>query len=909
MIIKASQRGGAGALATHLLNAEDNEHIDVHAINGFVADDVHGAFQEIEAISRATSCKQFLFSVSFSPPKDAVVSDAEFETAIEDAVSRTGLSGQPHVVIFHEKHGRRHAHLVVSRIDTDQMKAINLSFFKDRLMELSRELYVRHGWEMPKGHQDRVLSDPLNYTLEEYQVAARAKRDPQKIKVTLRTAWDQSDGRAGFIAALRDSGFELARGDRRGFVAVDSEGKIYSLSRWLGVKTKILRARLGDPEALPPVDAALAELQNQPVTAPSENVATQFARIDAQISAVATKKATAIAEHRLARAALRAQHTAAEQQKIRDFTRAQYSLRGLFQFVSGQRGAQLVKNKAELAGLKSQHDQEELELSARQTRAIRDYHAQMRALEAERDALLGAVPTIQKFELLHPQDADALFTTAQIRAQPERILEVITDTRAQFSAAEIWTELERFIPDPDEHRAAYDAVLPSPELIKVPDADGEFTTRKFQNLETQMHASVRAMATTKAFGVQPRHRDAAVARLNAELENKLGARLSEEQCKSIDHVLNRRQFAAVVGYAGAGKSTMLAAAKEAWTRQGYRVLGGALAGKAADGLQDSSGIPSRTLASWQMSWDNQRNRLQPGDVLVIDEAGMIGSKQMATIVREVQKRQAKLVLVGDPAQLQPINAGTPFADIVETNGAAHLTEIRRQKIDWQKQASQSLAIGEIDNALRAYEDHEAVTQAGTRDEAIAKLVEAYMSDLELHGKEKSRIALAHSRADVHAINLAVRHARKSAGELLNEEIMATVHGKRAFAPGDRILLTKNDAGLGVRNGMQGEVVEISADAVAVQIDGRDKPLAVNTNQYQNIEYGYATTVHKSQGATVDNAFVLQSPRMDDHLKYVAMTRHRDALCMFKFAGAPRLINTKPDQQPDLGRDQDLSYEL
>jgi len=211
--------------------------------------------------------------------------------------------------------------------------------------------------------------------------------------------------------------------------------------------------------------------------------------------------------------------------------------------------------------------------------------------------------------------------------------------------------------------------------------------------------------------------------------------------------------------------------------------------------------------------------------------------------------------------------------------------------------------------LRAYEDHEAVTQAGTRDEAIAKLVEAYMSDLELHGKEKSRIALAHSRADVHAINLAVRHARKSAGELLNEEIMATVHGKRAFAPGDRILLTKNDAGLGVRNGMQGEVVEISADAVAVQIDGRDKPLAVNTNQYQNIEYGYATTVHKSQGATVDNAFVLQSPRMDDHLKYVAMTRHRDALCMFKFAGAPRLINTKPDQQPDLGRDQDLSYEL
>jgi hypothetical protein len=170
MIIKASQRGGASALATHLLNADDNEHIDVHAINGFMADDVYGAFQEIEAISRATSCKQFMFSVSFSPPKDAVVSDQEFETTIEDALECNGLSGQPHVVIFHEKHGRRHAHLVVSRIDTTRMKAINLSFFKDRLMELSRELYIKHGWDMPKGHEDRTLSDPLNYTLEEYQV-------------------------------------------------------------------------------------------------------------------------------------------------------------------------------------------------------------------------------------------------------------------------------------------------------------------------------------------------------------------------------------------------------------------------------------------------------------------------------------------------------------------------------------------------------------------------------------------------------------------------------------------------------------------------------------------------------------------------------------------------------------------
>jgi len=141
MILKASQRGGDAALAVHLLNAEDNEHIEVHSINGFVSTDVAGAFQEIRATAKATNCKQYMFSLSLSPLEDANVSNADFEAAIEQAMKRLGLAGQPHVVIFHEKNARRHAHVVVSRIDVQSMTAINLSFFKDRLCDcLSHEL-------------------------------------------------------------------------------------------------------------------------------------------------------------------------------------------------------------------------------------------------------------------------------------------------------------------------------------------------------------------------------------------------------------------------------------------------------------------------------------------------------------------------------------------------------------------------------------------------------------------------------------------------------------------------------------------------------------------------------------------------------------------------------------------------
>ena len=193
MILNGNQRGGALNLANHLMNAHDNEHIELHAVRGFMADDVHGALQEICAASRATKCTQFMFSLSLSPPKDAEVTIEDYEDAIAQAERKLGLTGQPHVILFHEKNGRRHAHAVFSRIDCAEMKGINLPFYKERLYELSRELFLTHGWEMPRGLQDKSLADPLNYTLEEYQVSVRANRDPREVKSVLIDCWQQSD--------------------------------------------------------------------------------------------------------------------------------------------------------------------------------------------------------------------------------------------------------------------------------------------------------------------------------------------------------------------------------------------------------------------------------------------------------------------------------------------------------------------------------------------------------------------------------------------------------------------------------------------------------------------------------------------------------------------------------------------
>lgn len=131
MILKASQRGGAAQFGVHLLKAE-NEHVEVHEISGFMADDVKGAFKEAQAVARGTRCKQFLFSVSLNPPANENVSVNAFESAIDRIEQRTGLTGQPRIVVFHEKEGRRHAHAVWSRIDADTMTARPMSFFKTK---------------------------------------------------------------------------------------------------------------------------------------------------------------------------------------------------------------------------------------------------------------------------------------------------------------------------------------------------------------------------------------------------------------------------------------------------------------------------------------------------------------------------------------------------------------------------------------------------------------------------------------------------------------------------------------------------------------------------------------------------------------------------------------------------------
>lgn len=267
MILHGNQRGGSKDLALHLMK-DENETVQVHDVRGFISRDVMGALTESYAMSRATKCRQHLFSMSLNPPKGEYVSDQGFVEAAELAEQRLGLSKQPRIIVFHEKYGddgqlRKHAHAVWSRIDTQRMKAVQLSYTKRKLVDVGRELYFRHGWRMPHGFIDPKRRDPKNFTLAEWQQAKRQGRDAKTLKAMFQERWAVSDSAGGFAHALEEQGFFLAKGDRRGFVAVDYKGEVYSISRWVGVKAKAVREKLGAPDDWQTVQQAHAKAAAQ----------------------------------------------------------------------------------------------------------------------------------------------------------------------------------------------------------------------------------------------------------------------------------------------------------------------------------------------------------------------------------------------------------------------------------------------------------------------------------------------------------------------------------------------------------------------------------------------------------------------------------------------------------------------
>ena len=349
----------------------------------------------------------------------------------------------------------------------------------------------------------------------------------------------------------------------------------------------------------------------------------------------------------------------------------------------------------------------------------------------------------------------------------------------------------------------------------------------------------------------------------------------------------------VVGKAGTGKTFALDAAREAWEASGIRVTGVALAARAALELRDAAGIESTTLARLLGQLDDptktRTSPLQPGQVLVVDEAGMIGTRQLARLLHHADQQDVKVVLVGDPRQLPEIDAGGLFTALTRQLPAIELSENRRQTHRWEQATLDQLRHGNAEAAVHDYAERGRLVTSDTAEDIRGRLVADWWTTFD-PDRPDAAVMVALRRVDVDDLNARARTHMHAAGRLAGPAL--TLDDGTVFQAGDRVVCLRNDHRAGLVNGLRATVSAVHADATLTLVDdhGTDHDVPTRYLDAGHLTHGYAITGHKAQGLTVDHTFVLGSDALYREWGYVAMSRGRQTNQLY--------VHTTPDMEPD-----------
>lgn len=468
----------------------------------------------------------------------------------------------------------------------------------------------------------------------------------------------------------------------------------------------------------------------------------------------------------------------------------------------------------------------------------------------------------------------------------------LTRRSSTFSRADVIRALCEALPltariDARALELAADRFLGSSRAVPlVPDADTRETGEPFRRRDGRLMpagADARRYSTPAHLALEQRLVDRAVASRASgaaivggpAVQRALTARptLSEEQRRVIESLCRDGDGVAVVcGRAGTGKTFALSAARAAWQAAGYPVLGVATARRAADGLRAGSGIQSTSIAALLADLRRDGARLPHHGVLVVDEAGMVATRELSELLDHVEGADGKLVLVGDHRQLPELQAGGAFRGLVQRGLAVELTENVRQVNRWEREAVEHLRTGEPEHALALYRSHDRLviepTTAATHDRLVRDWIDS--------GDREGSVMIAQRRADVTDLNARARGLLRAAGEVTGAELHLP---GGAFAVGDRVVLKRNDRARDVHNGRRGVVDGVDRNACSLTLRCGDRSITLDPDYLTSMTEdgdptllrGYAITGHVAQGVTVDRSFVLAADGMNREWAYVALS--------------------------------------
>jgi conjugative relaxase-like TrwC/TraI family protein len=551
-------------------------------------------------------------------------------------------------------------------------------------------------------------------------------------------------------------------------------------------------------------------------------------------------------------------------------------IRGIDDRVLGhfsRRRAEILERLAETGG----RSRRAAEIAALDTRRAKDYNIDGPALREQWRARAAEIS-------YGPADVTALLDRHRPRATRPPDLQAtardfagpngLSEHASTFDRRDVlraWAEAHRDGADAERLEVLTDRWLGSTHAVRLEDDDGRrqlggarYSTPDVLALEHRVITDAAARQRTHAAQVAPK---AATGHLERQ------PRLSGEQAAMAARLTTSGNGVEVVrSAAGTGKTHALAAAREIWEADGIRVFGVALAARAAVELESTAGIDSTTIAEFLDDVEHARG-LPHGSVLVVDEAGMVGSRAADRLARHAADTHSKLLLVGDDHQLPEIDAGGAFRGLADSLGAIELREVHRQNQPWDRDALAQLRDGDVRAFTDAYRDHGRLVARPTVHELRLTLVDDWWESARTG--EHDAVMIAHRRSDVADLNALARARMDRDGRLGPEQIATS---DRAFAVGDEVVTRRNDRRVGLINGTRARVTAVDTDRRTVEITtlaGDHRQVDSNYLDEGWLQHGYALTAHAAQGATLDRTFILGSDELYREWGYTAFSRHRD----------------------------------
>jgi hypothetical protein len=454
---------------------------------------------------------------------------------------------------------------------------------------------------------------------------------------------------------------------------------------------------------------------------------------------------------------------------------------------------------------------------------------------------------------------------------PWAVFEGLLRTRSYVTEQEMLQALEPY-PSPE---SALNVIREAPDVLALyePDSDrlAGYTTHAIHAEEVSLLATAKRMATTNRSTFSP----AIVAAVCAE------HCLDEEQSAAARHALSGAQLTAIIGRAGTGKShVMNRVIRQVVERCGMEAvfLGPthAVVQDAVDGGFSRASTVHSLLWYLQHAPDHPNARINRKTFFVLDEAAMVDTKTLS-LLTSFAERAGGLLMVGDDKQLASIERGGMFTDLVAEVGAAKLVTVRRQERHWSRRASIAFSEGRFRDGLEAFADRDLLSWSMTLDKSRAALVEQY--GLDTVNERGRRFVFSYTNEEVRRLNDAIQALEIERGRVRNVRSFETERGTLQVGEGDRLMFRGTDKPRGIVNGLLATVQTIEGSILVVRTD-RGRKISIDLEKFGAVELGYAGTIYRGQGKTLDEAYVLHTRHWRDAASYVALTRSRGATRVF-----------------------------